>query len=120
MARCTFEAGIEQKTGKLKKNSPYTLRRKHYKDPFGNVVATGPNEEYYQSDRDYSQHPLTPAETRQRQRWTEVCRLASEIEHDTLHPRFREMYEGYLRQLKESEKPITQFGNYIRHVLQTQ
>ena len=95
-------------------------RIKSVKDPItGEVLGIGPKEIYAQDRRDYVRHPLTPGEQRQRTRWTEACRMASEIVRDRSHPRYMSLYARWRVQL-HSDKPIAQFANYVRSVLATE
>ena len=101
--------------------SDFTFRDlRGMKDPItGEVLGIGPKEIYAQDRRDYVRHPLTPGEQRQRTRWTEACRMASEIVRDRSHPRYMSLYARWRVQL-HSDKPIAQFANYVRSVLATE
>lgn len=92
-------------------------RRKTVKDPItGEVVGLGPKEIYTQERRDYTAHPLTAGETRQRSHWHEACREASAIIHDKSHPRFREFYNRWVEHVQSTDTPM-QFPNFVRAIL---
>ena len=92
-------------------------RRKRIKDPLtGEVVGMGPKEIYAQERRDYNEHPLTEAETRQRAKWRDACRLAPAIVRDTSHPRYMEFYRRWKEHVQTSESPMP-FLNFVRAVL---
>ena len=92
-------------------------RRKPIKDPITEeVVAQGPKEIYVQERRDYDEHPMTLAETKQREKWKDACRLTSVIIRDKSHPRFMELYHRWREHLKGPE-PHKQFPPFVRSVL---
>lgn len=123
MAQFTTSAGIEGLTGKLCKRESITMRQKQWKYPNGKVFGYGPKEAYSQAKRDFKRHPRTEAEEAQHQKWTAVCQEASRICKDPAHPRFQEMADRHMAQLKGSPDPvlgkkkICQFGNFVRAVL---
>ena len=92
-------------------------RRKRIKDPLtGEVVGLGPKEIYAQERRDYTEHPLSPAEQAQRARWREACREAKEILKDKSSPRYRALYQRWRAHIQTTEQPM-QFPNFVRAVL---
>ena len=92
-------------------------KKKHFHDPLtGEEIGTGPNEIFIQKKRDYSEHPLTPAEARQRGNWSQACRDAQVIVRDKSHPRFMELYLRWKAQLSDPE-PYKQFPAFVRTVL---
>jgi len=123
MARFETSAGIDDLVGKFDKKSRLTMRRKSWKYPDGRIFGFGPKEMYSQDKRDYKQNPRTPAEQVQYEKWKALCKEASLIEHDPNHPRYQEMVERHMTQLKGHPDPvlgkkrICQFGNFIRSVL---
>ena len=100
---------------KKKENNRFTITRiKSVHDPLtGEKVGYGAKEIYLQERRDYKRHPLTAIEQTQRTKWREACRLASQIIHDTSHPRYMELYHRWRAQLS-SESPCMQFPNFVR------
>ncbi len=123
MAHCTISNGIEGITGALKKTTEQGVdhitvtKKKHFHDPLtGEEIGTGPNEIFIQNKRDYSEHPLTPAEVRQRGNWSQACRDAQVIISDKSHPRFMELYLRWKAQLSDPE-PYKQFPAFVRTVL---
>ena len=99
------------------------MRKKQFKYPNGKIFGCGPKEAFARDKRDYKRSPRTPAEEVQHARWTALCQEASRIEHDPNHPRYQEMVERHMAQLKGQPDPvlgkkrICQFGNFIRSVL---
>ena len=92
-------------------------RIKSVKDPItGEVVGQGPKEIYAQERRDYDEHPMTPAEQNQRNKWREACKEAQAIIRDKSHPRFMELYHQWREHVSVSGKPM-QFPNFVRVVL---
>ena len=123
MAQFTTAAGIEDVTGKFNKKDRIMMRKKKFRYPDGKIFAYGPKEAFARDKRDYKRSPRTPAEEVQHARWTALCQEASRIEHDPNHPRYQEMVERHMAQLKGQPDPvlgkkrICQFGNFIRSVL---
>ena len=123
MAQFTTEAGIDGLTGKFSKHSRLVMRQKEWHYPDGRVFGHGPKEVYEQEKRDYKRAPRTPAEQVQYEKWKAVCAEASRIEKDVNHPRYQEMVERHMAQLKGKPDPvlgkkrICQFGNFVRAVL---
>lgn len=123
MAQFTTEAGIDGLTGKFNKHSRFVMRQKEWHYPDGRVFGQGPKEVYAFEPRDYKRNPRTPAEQAQYDKWVAVCREASRIAKDPTHPRYQEMYERHMAQLKGKPDPvlgkkrICQFGNFVRAVL---
>ena len=123
MAKCTISNGIDGITGALKKtteqgvNHITVTKKKHFRDPLtGEETGTGPNEIFIQNKRNYDEHPLTPAEARQHEKWTQACRDAQVILHDKSHPRFMELYLRWRAQLSAPE-PYKQFPPFVRTIL---
>ena len=121
MAHYVPTAGFEHLTGALSKKKTQkhlcVTRRKSVKDPLtGEIVGFGPKEIYAQEHRDYDEHPLTPNEQAQRNKWREACREAGAIIRDKTHPRYMEMYHRWREQLT-CDAPCKQFPNYVRAVL---
>ena len=123
MGKFTISNGIETITGALKKtteqgvNHITVTKKKRFRDPItGEVVATGPNEIFLQNKRDFTKHPLTEGETKQRGIWQEACREAQLIYRDKSHPRFMELYHRWRAQLSDPD-PYKQFLPFIRTVL---
>ena len=124
MARFETSVGIEDVVGKFDKKSRITMRRKAWKSPDGkSIFGYGPKEMYGQDPRDYKKNPRTPAEQVQYEKWKAVCQEASRIAKDVNHPRYQEMVERHLAQIKGKpdallgKKRICQFGNFVRAVL---
>ena len=123
MAKFQTEAGIEGMTGKLSKRSRLVMRKKEWHYPDGRVFSEGPKEVYEPRDRDYKRNPRSHAEQEQYERWKAVCQEASHIAKDPTHPRYQEMVERHMAQLKGKPDPalgkkqICQFGNFVRAVL---
>ena len=123
MAKFQTEAGIEGMTGKLSKRSRLVMRKKEWHYPDGRVFSEGPKEVYELRDRDYKRNPRSHAEQEQYERWKAVCQEASRIAKDPTHPRYQEMVERHMAQLKGKPDPalgkkqICQFGNFVRAVL---
>lgn len=123
MAKFETSAGIDDLVGQFDKVSGLTMRRKAWRYPDGKIFGYGPKEMYKLNDRDYKHNPRTPGEQVQYEKWTALCQEASRIEHDPNHPRYQEMVERHLAQLKGQPDPvlgkkrICQFGNFIRSVL---
>lgn len=112
--------GFGYYTGALSKkktqgvNRITVTRRKKVKDPItGEVVGLGPKEIFVQYQRDYEEHPLTPAEQAQRAKWRKACKEAREILKDKSSPRFMELYLRWRAQLGSSEQ-CKQFPNFVR------
>lgn len=123
MAHYVPSDGLGHFTGALSKKKENvrltTTRRKHIKDPLtGEVVGLGPKEIYLQERRDMDAHPLSDNEKRARADWRVTCREAPAIINNKNHPRYMEMYNRWREQLS-SPNPITQFPNFVRHVLST-
>ena len=123
MAHIKASTGIEEITGALSKKKTQGVhrlsvtRKKHVHDPLtGEVVGEGPNELYLQDLRDYSKHPLTEGEQKQRGHWGEACRAAQVILKDRSHPRFMELYHRWRAQLNEPNA-YKQFPPFVRTVL---
>ena len=121
MAHYTAQAGLDDITGALTKNKRHrrltVTRIKHIKDPVtGEEEGRGAKEIYVMNKRDYKYHPMTAGEKTQRSKWTEACRIASQIIHDKSHPRFMEMYHRWKEHLAGPE-PHKQFPNFVRAVL---
>ena len=121
MAHYTPQAGLDDITGALNKNKRQhrltVTRIKHIKDPVtGEVAGQGPKEIYVMNKRDYKYHPMTAGEKTQRSKWTEACRLASQIIRDKSHPRYIELYHRWRAHL-EGPEPHKQFPNFVRSVL---
>ena len=121
MAHYEATAGLEYFTGALSKKKENvrltTTRRKHFTDPLtGETVALGPKEIYLQNRRDLDEHPLSDNEKRSRADWSVTCREAPAIINNKNHPRYMELYTRWRNQLS-SPNPITQFPNFVRHVL---
>lgn len=92
-------------------------KNKEFKDPLTKeVVGYGPNEMFIQHYRNYETAPLTPAEKVQRGKWRDTCCSAPEIINNPAHPRYMPLYHAWRAQL-DSEDPIKQFPNFVRHVL---
>ena len=90
---------------------------KKFRDPLTKqVVGYGPNEMFIQHYRNYKTAPLTPAEKVQRGKWRDTCCSAPEIINNPAHPRYMPLYHAWRAQL-DSEDPIKQFPNFVRHVL---
>ncbi|MBR6118418.1 MAG: hypothetical protein IKQ11_06150 [Paludibacteraceae bacterium] len=123
MAKFQTEAGIEGMTGKLSKRSRLVMRKKEWHYPDGRVFGEGPKEVYELRDRDYKHNPRSQAEQVQYERWKAVCQEASRIAKDPTHPRYQEMTDRHMAQLKGKPDPalgkkrICQFGNFVRAVL---
>ena len=123
MAIFTTAPGIDDVTGKFSKKDRIVMRKKQFKYPNGKIFGCGPKEAFARDKRDYKRSPRTEAEEVQHARWTALCQEASRIEHDPNHPRYQEMVERHLAQLKGQPDPvlgkkrICQFGNFIRSVL---
>ena len=123
MAIFTTAPGIDELTGKFSQKDRIVMRKKQFKDPNGKIFGCGPKEAFARDKRDYKRSPRTKAEEVQHARWTALCQEASRIEHDPNHPRYQEMVERHLAQLKGQPDPvlgkkrICQFGNFIRSVL---
>ena len=123
MAIFETSAGIEGITGKLNKKQSLTTRQKKWHYPDGKIFGYGPKEVYGLEKRDYKRHPRSAAEQVQYERWTNVCREASQIAKDPAHPRYEEMVSRHSAQLKGKPDPvlgkkrICQFGNFVRAVL---
>lgn len=120
MAHYVPTTGFENFTGALSKkkiqgvNKMTVTRRKPIKDPITEeVVAQGPKEIYVQERRDYDEHPMTLAETKQREKWKDACRLTSVIIRDKSHPRFMELYQRWREHIQTAENPM-QFPNFVR------
>ena len=121
MAHYTAQAGLDDITGALTKNKRHrrltVTRIKHIKNPItGEEEGRGPKEIYVMNKRDYKYHPMTAGEKTQRSKWTETCRLASQIIKNQSHPRFMEMYNRWKEHLKGPD-PHKQFPNFVRSVL---
>ena len=121
MAHYTAQAGLDDITGALTKNKRQhrlTITRiKHIKDPVtGEEEGRGAKEIYVMNKRDYKYHPMTAGEKTQRSKWTEACRMASQIIKNQSHPRFMEMYNRWKEHLAGPE-PHKQFPNFVRSVL---
>lgn len=103
---------------KHKKGTKISITRlKHFRDPItGEEVSVGPNEMYLQEQRDYTRHPLTVNEQKQRAKWREACIAAAEILKDKSNPRYMELYLLWRAQLS-SPKPCKQFPNFVRSVI---
>lgn len=92
-------------------------KNKEFHDPLTKeVVGYGPNEMFIQHYRNYETAPLTPAEKVQRGKWRDTCCSAPEIINNPAHPRYMPLYHAWRAQL-DSENPIKQFPNFVRHVL---
>ena len=123
MAHFKAQLGIVGITGALKKTTEQGIhhltvtKKKHFRDPYtGEVVGTGPDEIFIQNKRDYTRHPLTPAEKAQRSHWQQACRDAQRIIRDPSHPRFTELYQRWRAQLSDTH-PYKQFPAFVRAVL---
>lgn len=119
MSQIKTIAGVEHMTGKVSKRSNTVTRQKIYRHPLdrNRIIRKGPNECYLQEPRDYNRHPMTARESLQREKWKMSCQEAKTILTDPTHPRHEELYQRYLYQLDNAEKPICHFGNFIRSVL---
>lgn len=92
-------------------------KNKEFHDPLTKeVVGYGPNEMFIQHYRNYKTAPLTPTEKVQRDKWRDTCCSAPEIINNPAHPRYMPLYHAWRAQL-DSENPIKQFPNFVRHVL---
>ena len=123
MAHVKVIDGLKNVTGAISKkktqgvNRMTVTRQKEFRDPLTDeIYATGPNEMYIQSLRDYEEHPLTEEETNQRNRWSKACQEALVIIKDKSHPRYMELYQRWRAQL-ETPKPCKKFPNFVRVVL---
>ena len=121
MAHYVPSDGLGHFTGALSKTKDQaritTTRRKRIKDPLtGEQVGWGPKEIYLQERRDFDEHPSSADEKRSRADWSVTCRDAPAIINNKNHPRYMELYHRWRTQLA-SPKPITQFPNFVRHVL---
>ncbi len=123
MAIFTTAPGIDDLTGKFSKIDRIVMRQKKYTYPDGKVFGYGPKEAFARDKRDYKRSPRTPAEQVQYEKWKAVCAEASRIEKDVNHPRYQEMVERHMAQLKGKPDPvlgkkrICQFGNFVRAIL---
>ncbi len=115
--------GFDNFTGAMSKkkkkgvNHMTITRRKRIIDPLtGKVIGYGPKEIYVQNRRDYDTHPLTPKEQAQNSRWEIACREAPRICKDPSDPRFMELYNRWLAQLKPNDKNQS-FIIFVRSVL---
>ena len=123
MAKYKPMDGFEYFTGTLSKKKIQGVhhmtvtRIKSVKDPVtGEVVGQGPKEIFAQQRRNYTEHPMTEPELKQRAKWREACRMASTIIHDQSHPRYMELYQRWREPLKTANPPM-QFPNFVRAVL---
>ena len=115
--------GIQYSRGAISKKKQHGVnhftntRVKEFKDPVtGEGVALGPNEMYLQSYRDYKTAPLTPAELKQRSRWSAACTMVKDILNDPSSSVYMDLYRRWREQLSD-EKPCKQFPNFVRAVL---
>ena len=110
-------------TGRLAGKSQIMMRCKKFGLSLGKLIKEGPREIYVKERRDYRLHPLTAGERTQLNRWTAVCREASQIVHNPNHPRYAEFNERWERLQRGEADPTVgmkqymQFGNYVRSVL---
>lgn len=110
MARIKTGAGIKQITGLLDKNARIVSRMKVYKDPItGEILGYGPNEYYIQR---VSTIPRTKNQKLASQRFTELNKLVSEITLNKEHPRYKELYSLYIKQIR-NENSIKRFQNFV-------
>lgn len=123
MAIFTTSAGIEDLTGKLNQTDRIVMRQKKFRLPDGKIIKRGPKEAFARDKRDYKRSPRTPAEQVQNSKWQTVCQEASRIMHNAGHPRYKELYERWIRQANGQADPvigkriIAQFGNFVRAIL---
>ena len=124
MAQFETISAIDGLTGKLSSKDRNVMRQKKWHLPNGKIIKLGPKETYTREPRDYKIHPLTAAEQAQRERWTAICREASRITHDPTHPRHAELYTRFENMVAGHPDPLlgkrtySQFGNFVRSVLQ--
>ena len=123
MAHIKTSDGIHNVVGALSKKRVQGVdhftctKNKGFKDPLTKeVVGYGPNEMFIQHYRNYETAPLTPAEKKQRSKWSDTCNSAPEIINNPSHPRYMPLYNAWRAQL-DSKNPIKQFPNFVRHVL---
>lgn len=123
MAIFTTSAGIEDLTGKLNQTDRIVMRQKTFRLPNGKIIKRGPKEAFARDKRDYKRSPRTAAEQVQNSKWQTVCQEASRIMHNAGHPRYKELYEQWIRQANGQADPvigkriIAQFGNFVRAIL---
>ncbi len=123
MAIFTTSAGIEDLTGKLNQTDRIVMRQKTFRLPNGKIIKRGPKEAFARDKRDYKRSPRTAAEQVQNSKWQTVCQEASRIMHNAGHPRYKELYERWIRQANgqvdsvTGKRIIAQFGNFVRAIL---
>ena len=107
MAKFTTAAGIEDLTGKLSTKDRIVMRQKKFRLPDGTIIKYGPKEAFARDKRDYKRSPRTAAEEVQNNKWKTACQETSRIIHDIGHPRYKELYERWIRQAKGHADPVT-------------
>ncbi len=123
MAKFTTAAGIDDITGKFSTKDRIVMRQKKFRLPDGTIIKCGPKEAFARDKRDYKRSPRTAAEQTQRNKWQVACQETSRIIHDVEHPRYKELYERWVRQAKGHADPVTgkriigQFDVFVRLIL---
>lgn len=84
MAEIKYIDPVASMSGRISKKdkSSTVLRKKHYRDERGRIIAEGRNESYCRAPRDYKKHPPRGEELRNITLFQQAARLAKQERED--------------------------------------